>query len=151
MHAHSRRSALRLVALAAASPFAVPMRSFAGDDVPLAIKGYDPVAYFTLGKATPGLPDIKHEWDEHRYRFSRTQHRDLFKAAPERYAPQFTNFCAMALALGKVVQADPESWLIVDGRLYIFGGPAGRDRFQQDLSENIAKANQNRAMLRKPQ
>jgi hypothetical protein len=150
MHAHSRRSALRLVALAATSPFAVPMRSFAGDKVPLAIKGYDPVAYFTPGKATPGLSDIEHDWDEYRYRFSRPEHRELFKAAPERYAPQFTNFCAMALALGKIVQADPESWLIVDGKLYIFGGPAGRDRFQQDLVGNIAKANQNRAMVKSP-
>lgn len=150
MHAHSRRSALRLVALAAASPFAVPIPSLAGDKVALAIKGYDPVAYFTLGKATPGLPDIEHEWDEHRYRFSRPEHREVFKAAPERYAPQFTNFCAMALALGKIVEADPESWLIVDGKLYIFGGPAGRDRFQQDLAGNIAKANQNRAMVKSP-
>jgi len=56
----------------------------------------------------------------------------------------------MALALGKIVQADPESWLIVDGKLYIFGGPAGRDRFQQDLAGNIAKANQNRAMAKSP-
>ena len=151
MHAHSRRSALRLVALAAASPFAAPMPSLAGDKVALAIKGYDPVAYFTLGKATPGLPDIEHDWDEYRYRFSRLEHRELFKAAPERYAPQFTNFCAMALALGKIIQADPESWLVVDGKLYVFGGPAGRERFQQDLSENIGKANQNRAMLQKSQ
>lgn len=149
MHAYSRRSALCLVGLAVASSFAAPMPSLAGEKAPLAIKGYDPVAYFTLGKATPGLPDIEHDWDEYRYRFSRPEHRELFKAAPERYAPQFTNFCAMALALGKIVQADPESWLIVEGKLYVFGGPAGRDRFQQDLSENVVKANQNRAMLRK--
>ena len=149
MHALSRRSALRLVALVTASPFAVPVPSFASDKVPLAIKGYDPVAYFTLGKATPGLPEIEHGWDEHRYWFSRPEHRALFKAAPERYAPQFTNFCAMALALGKIVEADPESWLISDGKLYIFGSPAGRDLFQQKLAENIAKANQNRAQIRK--
>jgi hypothetical protein len=148
MYVLSRRSSLRLVALVAASPFAVPMPSLAGDEAPLAIKGYDPVAYFTVGKATPGLPEIEHRWDEHRYWFSRPEHRDLFRTAPERYAPQFTNLCAMALALGKIVEADPESWLISDGKLFIFGGPAGRDLFQQELAENIAKANQNRAQIR---
>ena len=149
MNTFSRRSALRLVAFVAASPFAVPMPSLASDKVPLAIKGYDPVAYFTLGKATPGLPEMEYHWDEHRYRFSRPEHRELFKVAPERYVPQFTNFCAMALALGKMVEADPESWLISDGKLYIFGGPAGRDLFQQELGENIAKAIQNRAQIQK--
>ena len=149
MNTFSRRSALRLIVFVAASPFAVPMPSLASDKVPLAIKGYDPVAYFTVGKATPGLPEMEHEWDEHRYRFSRPEHRELFKAAPERYAPQFTNFCAMALALGRMVEADPESWLISEGKLYIFGSPAGRDLFQQELGENIAKANQNRAQIQK--
>jgi len=124
------------------------MLSFAGGKAPLAIKGYDPVAYFTLGKATRGLPEIEFEWDEHRYRFSRPEHRDLFKADPLRYAPQFKNVCSMALALGKIVEADPESWLISDGRLYIFGGPAGQELFQKDLAENIAKASQNRAQIR---
>lgn len=149
MHTLSRRGALRLVALIAVSPLAVPMSSSASDKLPLAIKGYDPVAYFVLGKATRGLPEIEHEWDEHRYRFARPEHRDLFKADPVRYAPQFKNVCAMALALGRILEADPESWLISDGRLYIFGGPAGRELFQQELAENIAKANKNRAELGK--
>ncbi|MGD9924934.1 MAG: YHS domain-containing (seleno)protein [Pseudorhodoplanes sp.] len=143
----SRRKALCLTAIVAGSLLAVPTPSASRDEIPLAIKGYDPVAYFTLGKATPGFPDLELQWDEHRYRFSSGEHRTLFKAAPQHYAPQFTNYCAMALALGNVVEADPESWLISDGKLYIFGGPAGRDRFQQDLSENIAKANENRAQI----
>jgi hypothetical protein len=117
--------------------------------MPLALKGYDTVAYFTLGKAVPGVPELEYEWDEHRYRFSRPQHRALFMADPARYAPQFKNFCAMALARGELFEADPESWLISDGKLYVFGGPAGPIRFQQDLAENIAKANENRALVQK--
>jgi hypothetical protein len=148
MHAFSRRGAVGLIAIIA-SVLSGPMSS-ASDKLPLAIQGYDPVAYFVLGKATPGLPEIEHKWDEHRYRFSRLEHRDLFKADPVRYAPQFKNVCAMALALGRLVEADPESWLISDGRLYIFGGPPGRELFQQDLAGNIAKANQNRVRLEEP-
>jgi hypothetical protein len=63
-----------------------------------AIRGYDPVAYFTLQRATPGDASLTWEWDEHVWQFSSARHRDLFKADPVRYAPQFANFCAIALA-----------------------------------------------------
>jgi len=119
--------------------------------VPLAIKGYDPVAYFTDGRPVRGLPEIEFEWDEHRWRFSSAEHRELFKVDPVRYAPQFGNYCAMALALNQIVVANPENWLINDGKLYVFGKPApgGAALFQQNLAENIAKANQNRSILPK--
>lgn len=149
MHTRSRPNAIRLFLLVAAALFAPSMPSVAAESVPLAIEGYDPVAYFTVGKPAPGLPEIEHEWDEHRYRFSRAEHRELFKADPVRYAPQFANFCAMALARGELVEADPESWLISDGKLYMFGKPSGGDRFQQDLAGNIIRANQNRALIHK--
>ena len=117
----------------------------------LSISGYDPVAYFTDGKPAVGLPEIEYEWDEHRYRFSSAEHRELFKADPVRYAPQFGNYCAMALAKGQVVVANPENWLISDGKLYVFGSPApaGPVLFQSDLPANIVKANQNRTILPK--
>ena len=49
MHNPSRRNAVRLILLVAASPFATSIPSVAGEQAPLAIKGYDPVAYFTIG------------------------------------------------------------------------------------------------------
>jgi hypothetical protein len=146
MHNLSRRNALHLFA-AAALPLVSSVPDAAADEVPLAIKGYDPVAYFTAGKPTPGLPEIEYEWDEHRYRFSKPEHRELFMTDPARFAPQFANFCAMSLAKGMVVEADPESWLINDGKLYLFGGPAGPRNFEQSLAENIDKANQNRTLI----
>jgi hypothetical protein len=149
MHTLSRPNAIRLVLLVAAALLATSLPSVATEKVALAIKGYDPVAYFTIGKPAPGLPAIAYEWDEHHYRFSRAEHRELFKADPVRYAPQFANFCAMALARGELVEADPENWLISDGKLYIFGKPSGGDRFQQDLAGNIIKADQNRALIQK--
>ena len=149
MHNLSRRDAIGLGLLAAAYSFAAPMPAAAQEKVPLAIKGYDPVAYFTLGKPTQGLPEIEYEWDEHVWRFSSAEDRELFKADPARYAPQFGNYCAMALAKGEIVVADPENWLISDGKLFVFGkpAPAGPSLFQQDLAANIVKANQNRPIL----
>jgi hypothetical protein len=148
MHPLSRRTAIRLGFLTALSPLAGAM---AGEPVPLAIKGYDPVSYFTAGGPAHGLPELEYEWDEHRYRFASVEHRELFKADPVRYAPQFANFCAMALSKGELVEADPENWLIADGQLYVFGksAPAGPGLFQQDLAGNIANAEKNRQLILK--
>src|SRR5277367_6718378 len=122
MYSFSRRDAIRGFALlVAVATLMLAARSFAAEDVPLAIKGYDPVAYFTDGKPTPGVPTFEYEWDEHLWRFSSAEHRELFKTDPVRYAPQFGNFCAMALAKGEIVVANPENWLIRDGKLYVFG------------------------------
>jgi len=149
MHNLSRRNAVRLVLLVAASSFATSIPSVAAESIPLAIKGYDPVAYFTVGSPVRGLPKIEYEWDEHRYRFSRPEHRELFKADPVRYAPQFAGLCAISLSRGAIVEANPEYWLISEDKLYIFGGPAGPKHFQQDLARNIAKANENRVLILK--
>jgi YHS domain-containing protein len=118
-------------------------------EAPLAIKGYDPVTYFTDAKPARGLPEFEYEWDEQRYRFSSAAHRELFKADPAHYAPQFANFCAMSLAQGEIVEADPENWLISDGKLYIFGKSVGPELFQKNLAANVAGADQNRGLIRK--
>ena len=143
----SRRIAIRFVLVVPAVLFATSMPSFATEAAPLAIKGYDPVAYFTIGSPTRGLPEIEYEWDEQRYRFASAEDRELFKADPVRYAPQFGNFCAMALAEGELTEANPENWLISEGHLYIFGKSIGPSLFQQALTENINKANQNRELI----
>ena len=148
MHTLSRRNVMRLSLLATALPFSTT--AFAAWGAPLAIQGYDPVAYFTLGKPTHGLPEFEYEWDEHRYRFARAEHLELFKADPVRYAPQFSDYCAMALSKGELVVADPENWTIAEGKLYIFGKPVGPELFRKDVAGTVAKAESNRALTRKP-
>jgi hypothetical protein len=150
MYDISRRSAVRgLVLLAAGATLATVSRATAAEKAPLAIKGYDPIAYFTNGRPTIGLPEIEYVWDEYRYHFASMEHRELFKADPVRYAPQFANFCAMALTRGELVEANPKNWLISEGKLYIFGEPIGPDRFQRDLAGNLIKANRNRGLVEK--
>jgi hypothetical protein len=149
MSSRSGRIVARLLLLLPAGLFMGSPLSIAAEELPLAIKGYDPVAYFTLDKAVLGKPEIEYEWDEQRYRFVSAEHRELFKADPLHYAPQFANFCAMALARGEIHEANPEYWLVSDGKLYLFGGPSGWERFRQDLSGNIPKANDNRDLVRK--
>ena len=127
---------------------ALPALGAAPTDIRLGIKGYDPVAYFTLQRATPGSERFEYQWDEYRWRFASAEHRELFKADPVRYAPQFANFCAVALARGEVKEANPEYWLISDGKLYLFGKAIGPELFNKDIGE---RANRNRALLRRSQ
>jgi hypothetical protein len=121
----------------------------AGEESPLAIKGYDPVAYFTLQRAVPGVAQFTYEWDEHRWQFANAEHRDLFKADPVRYAPQFETFCAVSLAHGELHEASPEYWLIIDDKLYLFGKSIGPELFRKDYKAMVEQANRNRELLSK--
>jgi YHS domain-containing protein len=109
----------------------------------LALKGYDPVAYFTDGKATPGNPQYETAYDGTRYRFASAQHLEAFKADPDRYAPQFAGSCAAGIAMGMKVEAEPESWAIVDGKLFVFSSAKSRDAMQADSAGMIAKGQAN--------
>jgi YHS domain-containing protein len=147
MHGQFRASVVRLFL---AMSFSIAIAPAAADTVPLAIRGYDPVAYFTLGAPARGLPQLEYEWDEQRYRFSRPEHRELFKADPARYAPQFANRCAMALTRGEIHEPHPEYWLISDGKLYLFGNRSGPKLFKRDLTRNVVKAREKDAQIPRP-
>jgi hypothetical protein len=79
----------------------------------VAIRGYDPVAYFTEGRARKGTRDFEVSWEGARWRFASAAHRDLFAADPERYAPQYGGHCSAALQAGQIASADPEAWIII--------------------------------------
>ena len=133
---------LGLAALLLAAPMAqaqtapaMPMR--------LVLKGYDPVAYFTDGKPTPGRPEFEIEFDRARYRFASADNMARFKADPDQFAPQFAGSCAMGLSKGMKVEADPANWLIVDGKLFVFAGKAVPDAMHTNPAEMIGKAREN--------
>ncbi|WP_276485539.1 YHS domain-containing (seleno)protein [Paraflavitalea pollutisoli] len=87
----------------------------------LAIEGYDPVAYFTGNKAQEGKKEISMVYEGITYRFASPQNRDLFKANPAKYEPQYGGWCAYAMgAKGEKVEVDPETFKILNGKLYLF-------------------------------
>jgi YHS domain-containing protein len=103
----------------------------------VAIKGYDPVAYFTDSRAVQGSPEIKQSWLGAIWYFANAKHRDAFAAEPMRYAPQYGGFCAGSMSVGLITDnIDPESWRIIDGKLYLFGGSAG---IEEDFDPSAAK------------
>jgi len=125
----------------------VPGFAALAEELPVAIKGYDTVAYFADGHPEPGLPSVDYVWDEHRYLFATDEHRRLFAADPVHYLPQFGDVCSMALTRGEIHEANPENWLISGGKLYLFGEPFGPDVFRQDVTGNIKKAGLNRDLI----
>jgi hypothetical protein len=107
----------------------------------VAIQGYDVVAYFTDGKATKGSSDISLPFEDSRWQFASTAHKEMFAADPDRYMPQYGGSCAGGMVLGMLVAADPENWVIVDGKLYMISGTkADLEAWMAHAAENIAAA-----------
>lgn len=137
-----RRTIFALVGLFSILAFGICTPLLASDKH-IAIKGYDPVAYFTDSKPKKGNTQFTYEWDGAVYQFASAKHLELFKAEPEKYAPLYRGFCTVALARGIRFVADPENWLILDGQLHIFGGPLDPNLARKDLVSMKKKADEN--------
>ncbi|MEH6680791.1 MAG: YHS domain-containing (seleno)protein [Sediminicola sp.] len=87
----------------------------------LAIQGYDPVAYFKQGRPIKGRPELSVAHGEATYYFSSPSNKALFIKNPSLYAPQYGGWCAYAMgASNELVEINPETFKIVDGKLYLF-------------------------------
>ncbi len=114
----------------------------------IAIDGYDPVAYFTLGKPTLGESQYSFEWDGAQWYFASQEHLRMFAEEPDRYAPSYGGYCAFAAARNQVADGDPELWTIHGGRLFLNLNDSYHGRFRDDIESNIDKADANWSGLR---
>ena len=147
-----RAPAGRLLAAAAAALFvALPAAAdvinstFLGND---AIKGYDPVAYFTEGRPVKGSSEFEYEWMGADWRFATAANRDAFAAEPEKYAPQYGGYCAYAVSQNTTADIDPEAWKIVGDRLYLNLSKDVQKLWEQDVPGYIQKADVNWPKIR---
>lgn len=110
----------------------------------LGAKGYDVVAYQTLGKPTPGSAQFEQAHGGVTWRFANAEHLALFKADPATYLPQYGGFCSWAVAQGKLADIDPvHGWKVVDGKLYLNYSASVQKSWAADIPGFIAKANVN--------
>jgi hypothetical protein len=112
-----------------------------GEDKHLLLFGHDVVSYFTDKRHQLGSPQIKSVYKGVTFRFASAEHKKMFDAAPERYIPQFGGFCANGIVYGIPWGGDADTWEILDGKLYIFGGRGSHDAFMLDVPRNMALAN----------
>lgn len=109
----------------------------------IAIKGYDPVAYFTEGKPAKGETRFQHKWMGATWQFSSAANRDLFVANPKKYAPQYGGYCAYGVSEGHKAPIDPKAWTIVDGKLYLNYDLGVQGTWRKAIPDNISKADMN--------
>jgi YHS domain-containing protein len=146
----SRRLTLALTAaalLAGASPSALAAQpintlknSLFGGSTDTAINGYDAVAYFTVNKAVRGEDKLVTDWMGAKWKFSTQSHLDLFKANPEKYAPQYGGYCAYGVTQGYLVKVDPEQFSVIDGKLYLNYDAEVQAKWKKDMAAYISAA-----------
>lgn len=86
----------------------------------VALQGYDPVSYFQAGPVR-GKAQWRFTYSGATYLFSSNENLDAFRTNPERYEPAYGGWCAYAMGdTGEKVKIDPETYKIVNGRLYLF-------------------------------
>ena len=108
-----------------------------------AIRGYDPVAYFTDAAPTRGSDQFTASWQGATFHFASAENLKLFKVDPAAYAPQYGGYCAYAVSKGATATTVPEAWTIVDGKLYLNYSLGIKQRWSGDVPGNIRAANSN--------
>lgn len=107
----------------------------------IAIQGYDPVAYFKQNKAEEGSKDMAVVFEGVTYYFSSAENKDEFKKNPAKYEPEYGGWCAYAMgAKGSKVEVDPETFKIINGKLYLF--------YNKYLNNTLKTWNQDEANLK---
>jgi YHS domain-containing protein len=113
------------------------------DSSGLALKGYDPLAYFTERKPVKGKAEFSASHEGATYRFASAANRDAFAGAPAKYAPQYGGYCAFGVAAGYKAPIEPDAWSVVDGKLYLNYSRSVRSQWSSDIPGFVRKADTN--------
>ncbi len=90
-------------------------------DKGIALSGYDPVSYFIQKKPLKGKTSLRSSYQGIEYFFSTADNLARFKQNPSQFEPQYGGWCAYAMgATGEKVEIDPETYKIIDGKLYLY-------------------------------
>jgi YHS domain-containing protein len=108
-----------------------------------AIKGHDPVAFFTDGKPVKGDPKIQSVYNGARYYFASEANKKTFDADPAKYEPQFGGYCAYGMSRGYTAPVEIDAFQVVNGRLLMQYNKKVRDTFNEDTAGNLKKADDN--------
>ncbi len=111
-----------------------------GDETRVMLKGADVVAYFTENKYRQGTVQFSSRYEDISFRFASAENKALFDKQPTKYLPEFGGYCANGLVYGIPWGGDADTWKMINGKLYIFGGQASKDGFEVDEKQNLALA-----------
>ena len=106
----------------------------------IALQGYDPVSFFTAGEPTLGDPSIQARYEGGIYLFATEKNQELFKSNPAKYAPQYGGYCAFGVSLNALFPVDVGTAQVRDGKLFLNFSPKVSKIFNDDIEENLVKA-----------
>lgn len=109
----------------------------------LALRGVDPVSYFTAGKPVKGSAEISTQHEGGTYHFASEQSKATFLSDPAKYLPAFGGYCAYGTAVGAKVDGNPNHWNIVEGQLYLNITHSVDRTWKRNTPKYIAQAEQN--------
>lgn len=112
-------------------------------DQNIAIGGYDPVAFFVVGKPQEGSEEHSFVYAGAVWRFASEENLSRFRSDPARYAPQFGGYCAWAVSQHYLAPGDPKYWKIVDGQLYLNANARAKELWEADQAEAIKRGHEN--------
>ncbi len=104
------------------------------------LKGHDVVSYFTQNKHALGSAQFASTYQGVQFYFSSADNKALFDKEPTKYLPQYGGYCANGIVYGIPWGGDADSWMMIGGKLYMFGGIGSREGFLLDVPGNIALA-----------
>ena len=109
----------------------------------VAIGGYDPVAYFTQGKAIKGNPEFRYRNDDNIFwLFDSAKHREMFLEESEKYTPQYGGYCAFAMGYRVKTPANPNYFSVLEGKLYLNQNATVQNRWLNKKDALIPLADQ---------
>ena len=119
-----------------------------------ALDGYDAVGYYGLEQGAPpvkGNAKFATIYKDVTWIFSSQENLDAFTADPARYSPEYGNYCAWAMARGKLAKGNPEVWYVYEGKLYLNITARYQRKWLANIDDDIARANANwPAILSRP-
>lgn len=107
-----------------------------------AIKGYDPVAFFTQSKPVKGADSLSYQWKDATWLFSTRQNLEAFKANPDKYAPQYGGYCAYGTSQGHKAPTQTDTWTVVNDKLYFNYNSGVKTLWTKDEQNLILVADQ---------
>ncbi len=89
-------------------------------------------AFFTEGKPVAGSDDYELRYGGVVWRFANLGNRAAFAASPDVYMPQYGGYDPIGIARGIAVAGNPNVWLIVGEKLFLFYSDDRREKFAAD-------------------
>ncbi len=132
-----------LLALLFSSAIYAAKPVYSGGKERAAIRGYDPVAYFTENQPVKGSKEFTLEHNGATWMFVSQSNLELFESNPEKYSPQFGGYCAYAVSKNTTASIKPQYFTVHDGKLYLNYSKSVQKRWLKDKDNLIEDADEN--------